>query len=162
PPVARRLGRVRDGEPRLRRRRQRPRRARGRGARPGPAPGPRAGDAAGASPRPEARLLHAHLFLRPELDPGAAAAIGAGAAALTLLTSVAAVRCGFRSARWAHAYEASARVLLGEGARLAPTFVAPLGPDPEALAEVAAAAATRAAATDLEALVGDRRVLLRV
>ena len=68
--------------------------------------------------------------------------------------SMAAVPCGFHTARWARAYEASAREMLGDGADIAPTFVAPLGPDADALAELAAAPETETAARDLEELVG--------
>jgi len=83
-------------------------------------------------------------------------------AARALCGSMAAAPCGFHAARWARAYEASARDILGEAARLAPTFVTPLGPDPDALAATAADAGTRAALAELEDLVGDRTMLLRV
>jgi trehalose 6-phosphate synthase len=84
------------------------------------------------------------------------------APARALCASMAATPCGFHAARWARAYEASAHEILGADANLAPSFVAPLGPDTEALARVADDDATRAAAVELDALVGDRRVLLRV
>lgn len=79
-----------------------------------------------------------------------------------LCASMAAAPCGFHAARWARAYEASAREILGADADLAPTFVAPLGPDGDALADLADGEATRAAAAELDGVVGDRRVLLRV
>ncbi len=84
------------------------------------------------------------------------------AAARALCESMAAAPCGFHAARWARAYEASAREILGADASLAPSFVAPLGPDADALAQVADTEATRAATTELDELVGDRRLLLRV
>jgi len=83
-------------------------------------------------------------------------------AATALCASMAAAPCGFHAARWARAYEASAREVLGVGADLAPTFVAPLGPDPEALQALVDEDATRAAAAELDELVGDRALLLRV
>ena len=82
--------------------------------------------------------------------------------ARALCASMADAPCGFHAARWARAYEASARDTLGEAARLSPTFVTPLGPDPDALAATAADLDTRAALAELDGLVGDRAVLLRV
>jgi trehalose 6-phosphate synthase len=84
------------------------------------------------------------------------------AAARALCASMADAPCGFHAGRWARAYEESARTILGEGARLAPTFVTPLGPDPDALAATAADPDTRAALAEVEELVGDRAMLLRV
>jgi trehalose 6-phosphate synthase len=83
-------------------------------------------------------------------------------AARALCASMAGVPCGFHAARWARAYESSAREVLGEGARLAPSFVAPLGPDPDALAAMASSEPARAALVELDTLVGDRALLLRV
>jgi trehalose 6-phosphate synthase len=77
-------------------------------------------------------------------------------------TSMAGGPCGFHSARWARAYEASAREVLGADATVAAPFVAPLGPDPEKLSAESASAETAAATTELDALVGDRMLLLRV
>jgi len=82
--------------------------------------------------------------------------------ATSLCTSMASVPCGFHAARWARAYEASAREMLGAGARIAPTFVAPLGPDADALTTVAGSPETAAASAELAELLGDRRLLLRV
>jgi trehalose 6-phosphate synthase len=79
-----------------------------------------------------------------------------------LCRSMAATPCGFHSGRWARAYEASAREVLGDGARLSPSFVAPLGPDPAEFADLADAEATRDEAAALAELVGDRAVVLRV
>jgi trehalose 6-phosphate synthase len=79
-----------------------------------------------------------------------------------ICSSMATVPCGFHSVRWADAYRASAREILGAGAEIAPTFVASLGPDPDALAAVAASPATAAATNALADTVGDRALLLRV
>jgi trehalose 6-phosphate synthase len=76
--------------------------------------------------------------------------------------SMAAVPCGFHAARWADAYTASVREILGADAPIAPSFVASLGPDPDALSTVAGSPTTAAAAAELDALLGDRALLLRV
>ena len=78
-----------------------------------------------------------------------------------ICSSMARVPCGFHTKRWARAYEASAREVLGERHPLAPTFVAPLGPDPDALAEVAASDGAFDAGQALDDLVGDRALILR-
>ncbi|MEZ5138466.1 MAG: trehalose-6-phosphate synthase [Acidimicrobiales bacterium] len=67
--------------------------------------------------------------------------------------------CGFHSVRWQHAFEASC----DDAPVTRPaTFVAPLAPDPADLAATATSAATGAALADLDALVGDRRFVVRV
>jgi trehalose 6-phosphate synthase len=78
-----------------------------------------------------------------------------------ICSSMARVPCGFHTKRWARAFEASAREVLGERHALAPTFVAPLGPDPDALAEVAASDGARDAGQALDELVGGRALILR-
>jgi trehalose 6-phosphate synthase len=78
-----------------------------------------------------------------------------------LCSSLASVPSGFHTARWARAYMASAREVLGP-APVTPPFVAPLGPDPADLDRVAASEETAAASATLDALVGDRLVLVRV
>lgn len=76
-----------------------------------------------------------------------------------LLGGMAAHRaCGFHSERWAGAARGAARAV---GAELE-TFVAPLGPDPDDLAATVASDACAAALADLDALVGDRHLLVRV
>lgn len=79
----------------------------------------------------------------------------------SLLTSMRSVPCGFHTERWARAYRASAREVLGAALEV-PTFAASLGPDADALAEVAASPAAVAAARELDDLVGDRRMILRI
>jgi trehalose 6-phosphate synthase len=82
--------------------------------------------------------------------------------ATALCRSMAAAPCGFHAARWARAYEASSREVLGADTPPAPTFVAPLGPDVDALTALVDTEPTRAAAAELDELVGDRALLLRV
>ncbi|MET0628931.1 MAG: trehalose-6-phosphate synthase [Acidimicrobiia bacterium] len=81
--------------------------------------------------------------------------------ATTLCRSLAVRPSGFHTTRWAHAYEASAREVLGDDVELAPPFAASLGPDPDALATIAASPAVRDAAAELDELVGDRILIFR-
>ena len=78
-----------------------------------------------------------------------------------LCSSLAGGAAGFHVPRWARAYEASARDVLGAGAAIRPPFSASLGPDATSLAETAADPATVRAATELGDVVGDRQVVLR-
>ncbi|HEY8216741.1 MAG TPA: trehalose-6-phosphate synthase, partial [Acidimicrobiia bacterium] len=82
--------------------------------------------------------------------------------ATALCEGMAGVPCGFHIGRWARAYEASAHEMLGPGADIAPTFVAPLGPDADALAALAASPEAAAAARELDEQLGGRMLLLRV
>jgi trehalose 6-phosphate synthase len=76
-----------------------------------------------------------------------------------LLASAAAVPSGFHARRWARSYETSVRDVIGGEPRA--TFVSPLGADPVAMAEVASSDETEAELRDVEALVGDRRMVYR-
>lgn len=82
-------------------------------------------------------------------------------AADALLRSMITAPCGFHTERWARAYAASAREVLGPDVRPT-TYAASLGPDPAELTEVAASSAARAALTELDDVVGDRRMILRI
>lgn len=67
--------------------------------------------------------------------------------------------CGFHSARWASAFEACCRERAVGPVR---TFVAPAAPDTDDLRNVAASAECQDELGRLEALVGDRKLLVRV
>ena len=67
--------------------------------------------------------------------------------------------CGFHTERWADDFRSSCRDV---GVTAPARFVAPLGPDPDDLAATLASDACRAAAAELDALVGDRQFLVRV
>lgn len=67
--------------------------------------------------------------------------------------------CGFHSRRWSAAFEASCG---RAGVVAPPTFVAPLGVDRAALAEAASSEACAEESARLEALLGDRLLVLRV
>jgi trehalose 6-phosphate synthase len=80
--------------------------------------------------------------------------------AQTMCASLASVPAGFHTQRWALAYEASARTVLGD-ATAPRSFASSLGPDAGALEEIAQSPAGRDAAARLAADVGDRMVVLR-
>jgi len=82
-------------------------------------------------------------------------------AAAQLCGSMAAAPTGFHTRRWADAFRASAATVLGPEAPIAPSFVAPLGPDPDALGATAGSAGAANAEAELDRLVGDRALLLR-
>ncbi len=68
--------------------------------------------------------------------------------------------CGFQAPRWATAFDACCRELLGRPP--CPTFVSPAAVEPAEIAKVAASEACGAALFDLERQVGDRRLIARV
>ncbi len=78
-----------------------------------------------------------------------------------LCASMASVPSGFHTRRWASAFEASARVVLGADHELVTPFVAALGPDADELAATAASDTTASAARTLDEQAGDRMVVLR-
>jgi trehalose 6-phosphate synthase len=80
--------------------------------------------------------------------------------ATALCRSLSGGPAGFHARRWASACDASTREILGDDARSS-TFVAPLAPDGDELAGLAASPAASAARADLEALVGDRQLIVR-
>ncbi|MGH9032450.1 MAG: alpha,alpha-trehalose-phosphate synthase (UDP-forming) [Acidimicrobiia bacterium] len=81
--------------------------------------------------------------------------------AATMCGSMAAVSCGFHTERWARAYEACTRQVLGSEREFAPAFVASLGPDADELSATAASPDAQAAAQALEDQVGDRLLVVR-
>lgn len=77
-----------------------------------------------------------------------------------ICASMATVPSGFHTNRWALAYEASAAMMLDDVSR-APAFAAPLGPDPDDLAEAAESVDGQAELQKLNEFLGDRKLLLR-
>jgi trehalose 6-phosphate synthase len=67
--------------------------------------------------------------------------------------------CGFHTARWADAFRACSRDVLGAAP---PTFVSPAAADVDDVAAVAAGEPCAAALEQLEAVVGDRKLIVRV
>jgi trehalose 6-phosphate synthase len=112
-----------------------------------------------ANARPDLRIVH---FTHTAFCGPNSIRVLPTATAVALLSSMASVPCGFHAGRWARSYEASAREILGSGCELAPTFVAPLAPDATELTDAAATPAAEAARDELDELVGDRTMLLRV
>ena len=108
--------------------------------------------------RPDLRL--AHFTHTPFCGPNSIRVLPDDVA-WAICSSMAAAPTGFHTRRWADAFRASTRVVLGPDAEIAPSFVAPLGPDPAALAADAVSPATVEAAETLHALVGERALILR-
>jgi len=80
--------------------------------------------------------------------------------AQALCRSMASGPAGFHTRRWAAAFAASAREVLGPGAGDT-TFAASFGPDLDDLRATAASAETAAATADLDDLIGDRLMIFR-
>jgi trehalose 6-phosphate synthase len=81
-------------------------------------------------------------------------------AAEELLSGMAAYdACGFHATRWARAFAACCNEVLGRAPR---TYVSPIAPDAADLRRVAESDAAAAAGRDLDARVGDHRMILRV
>jgi trehalose 6-phosphate synthase len=106
--------------------------------------------------RPDLRVQH--FSHTPFCDPDRLAVLP-DAFANDVVTSLAAGPAGFHTARWAACFEACAAA---RGARCGgATFVAPLGPDADALREQARAADVAAERRAIDELVGDRAVVIR-
>ena len=71
----------------------------------------------------------------------------------------AAASCGFHARRWAVNFEDSCRSVLGSSP---PTFVSPIAPDPSDIGGVAASSECAEEAEWVRAVVGSRRLILRV
>ena len=108
--------------------------------------------------RPDLALLH--FTHTPFCGPNSIRVLPTDVA-VDLCRSMASVPSGFHTARWARAYEASARTMLGAEAAITPSFATPLGPDPDALAEEAPARSCLRCGAELDELVGDRKLILR-
>jgi trehalose 6-phosphate synthase len=112
-----------------------------------------------ANARPDLKVVH---FTHTAFCGPNSVRVLPTATAVALCSSMASVPCGFHAGRWARSYEASAREVLGSSHELAPTFVSPLAPNARELSEVAASPEASAAGAELDDLVGDRTMLLRV
>ena len=77
---------------------------------------------------------------------------------IELLTSMASSPAGFHTERWAAHYRACVEEILGI---TPPTFVSTFGPDPDALAAIAASPAALDAGAALDAEIGDRHLVFR-
>jgi trehalose 6-phosphate synthase len=111
-----------------------------------------------AESRPDLRVVYfAHT---PFCGPGGIRVLPDDVAAM-LCGSMASCPSGFHTDRWALNFEKSARAVLGDDARIGPTFAAPLGPDPDGLAATARLNTVADAGAELDALVGDRKLIFR-
>ena len=107
--------------------------------------------------RPDVRTAHFHHT--PFCEPSALRVLP-DAIAAELLTGMAGHgACGFHSTRWADAFEACTRTVLGS---VPPTFVSPAAIDADALADVAASPECAAALARLEERVGECHLVVRV
>lgn len=108
--------------------------------------------------RPDVRVLH--FTHTPFCGPSGIRVLPTDVAR-DLCASMAGSPAGFHTTRWARAYAASARDVLGDDAPVVAPFAASLGPDPEELATVAASPEVASSRSALDELVGDRTVILR-
>ena len=107
--------------------------------------------------RPDLKIVH--FMHTPFCGPDGIRLLPTDVAEL-LCRSLASGPAGFHTNRWAASYVATTRAVLGDGAAMQP-FKAALGPDVDALMEMAAEPETREASDTLADVVGDRLVILR-
>ncbi len=107
--------------------------------------------------RPDLRAVH--FTHTPFADPGIMRVLPAPVARELLSGMAAARSCGFHTARWEQAFRACCADVGVEPGR---TFVSALSPDAEVLANRVATAECTEARRRLDAMLGDRRLILRV
>ncbi|MCZ7535313.1 MAG: trehalose-6-phosphate synthase [Acidimicrobiia bacterium] len=108
--------------------------------------------------RPDLQVLH--FTHTPFCGPGGIRVLPDDVAA-AICGSMGGGPSGFHTPRWAAAYRASVREVLGGGAASHSPFASSLGPDRAALEEVAASPAAAEARRSLDDLVGDRALIVR-
>lgn len=107
--------------------------------------------------RPDLSLVH--FSHTPFCGPDGLRPLPDGVAAELLEGMAAHHACGFHTRRWSAAFGACAREFLGRDVE---SFVAPLGPDPGDMESVAASPACTEAGVQLDEVIGDRAMVLRV
>jgi trehalose 6-phosphate synthase len=107
--------------------------------------------------RPDLHLVH--FSHTPFCGPNSIRVLPEDCAAELLVAMSAYTACGFHTERWARAFRACCTEVTGAAP---PTFVSPLGPDADALAEAAASEEVAAEGTWVETVSGGRRIVLRV
>ncbi len=110
-----------------------------------------------ADSRPDLRTVH--FSHTPFAGPAGMGVLPDGVAEQILDGMAATSACGFHSPRWAGRFEQACAEILG---RVPPTFVAPLGTNPDELAETVASGACLEEAARLDTLVGERQLIVRV
>ena len=117
-----------------------------------------------AKARPDLRTVH--FSHTPFADPNMLRTLPSNAVGELLAGMAGFGACGFHTLRWEASFRgAYADPALATAAgvdRPPPTFVAPLGPDPDAVAMEAGSAAATEAGAELGRLVGGRKLLVRV
>jgi trehalose 6-phosphate synthase len=117
-----------------------------------------------AKARPDLRTVH--FSHTPFADPNVLRALPSTAAGDLLAGMAGFGACGFHTVRWEAAFRAGYAdpelSTYAGGVEPPTTFVSPLGPDPAAIAEEAALPTVAAARRDLDRMVGDRKLVLRV
>jgi len=108
--------------------------------------------------RPDLRVVH---FTHTPFCEPADIRVLPDEVAAALCGSMAGGPAGFHTERWARAYAACARLVLGADATIGRAFSASFGPDPAVLAETADSRETADAAAWLDELAGDRAVIFR-
>ena len=108
--------------------------------------------------RPDLRIVH---FTHTPFCGPSSIRVLPDHVAHAICESLASVPTGFHTARWAREFLASAREVLGRELDPGACFAAPLGPDPEAFARLAASDAVSEVADELDELVGDRKLIFR-
>jgi len=110
-----------------------------------------------ASRRPDLDVVH--FTHTPFADPATLRVLPVAARTELLDGLAAARRCGFHTERWAAAFRACCA---DSGIAPPPTFVSPLAPDAPLLTQRAGAPTVAAARAQLDAVVGGRKLVLRV
>lgn len=107
--------------------------------------------------RPDLRIVHFHHT--PFAGPDALRLLPTDVAAELLTGLAGATACGFHHERWASAFTASCQDVIGSTPR---TFVSPAAADAVDIGKVAASDACDEKLRELDAQVGDRKLLVRV
>ncbi len=110
-----------------------------------------------ARERPDLKTVH--FSHTPFADPNMFRVLPTGAGRELLEGMAAATACGFHTGRWETSYLGCCTDM---GVKAGPTFVAPLGPNPDHLEARATSAEGRRARERLDQMVGDRRLVVRV
>jgi trehalose 6-phosphate synthase len=110
-----------------------------------------------ARERPDLKTVH--FTHTPFADPNMFRVLPAAAGRELLQGMAAATACGFHTTRWEEAYRGCCADM---GVVANPTFASPLGPNQAHLEVRAASAACRTARAEIDALVGDRHLVVRV
>jgi len=117
-----------------------------------------------AKSRPDLKTVH--FSHTPFADPNVLRCLPSVAAGELLAGMAGFGACGFHASRWEEAFRAAYSdpelVSFAGTGRPPTTFTAPLGPDVQAIVDEAGSTAVAEAATELDRVVGDRKLVVRV